>query len=96
MSKTCRWLEDIALKRLYKVIDLEIPADTSSAWSTGGYLRLRPHVIKTVQEITIRDGVMDHTQPQFCKRRRSDVGSPENYARRVIQDIPDNQLESFS
>ncbi|KAK5945113.1 hypothetical protein PMZ80_002317 [Knufia obscura] len=96
VSKTCRWLEDIALDRLYKVIDLELPADKSSAWSTGGYLKLRPHVVRVIEEITIRDGIMDHTQPQFYKRRRSDAGSPENYAGQVIQEIPENQLKSFS
>jgi len=84
------------LDRLYKVMDLEIPADKSSAWSTGGYLKLRPHVTRAIQEITIRDGTMDQTQPQFHKRRRSDAVSPESYAAQVIQEIPANQLKSFS
>ncbi|KAK5100439.1 hypothetical protein LTS08_005188 [Lithohypha guttulata] len=96
ISKTSKWLEDIALKRLYKVVDIQIPAEKSSAWSTGGYLRLRKHVLKAIQEVTIRDGVMDHTQPQYSRRRRSDAGCPETYAMQVVEEIPQSQLKSFS
>ena len=95
-SRTCRWLEDIALKRLYNVINIEIPAEQSWAWSTGGYLRLRSHVINVIQDITIRDGVMDQRQPQFSGRRRSDAGCPEAYAMQVVEEIPKNQLRAFA
>ena len=96
ISKTCKWLESIALSRLYSIVDIEIPIDKSSAWSTGGYLKLRPHVVKAIKNITVRDSVTDHSRPQFHRRRRSDAGCPESYAARVVQDIPANQLQSFS
>jgi len=84
------------LARLYKVIDLEIPMDKSSTWSTGGYLKLRPCVLNVIQDVTIRDGVMDQRQPQFHRRRRSEAGSPESYSAEVVEQIPPNQLRSFS
>lgn len=95
-SQTCQWLEVVAAKTLYRNVDVEIPAEKSSAWTTGGYLRLRSHVVKAIQNVTIRDGPLNYTKPQYSKRRRSDVGCPEDYLMRLVEDIPSDQLKQVS
>ena len=96
LSRTCQWLEDVVLNRLYSVVDVEIPTEKSSAWSTGSYLKLRTHVIQEIQELKIRDGGPNHTQPQFHKRRRSDAGSPESWAAQILEKMPRKKLKSLS
>lgn len=96
VSKTCRWLEDVALRRLYNAIDLEIPSDKSYAWRTGEFVKLRPHVVHAVQDITVRDGNKAGRQPQMRGRRGSSAVCPESYTVDMIQGIPFDRLKSIS
>lgn len=96
VSQTCQWLEAVALKALYSIVNIEIPAEKSSAWTTGGYLRLRSHVVKVLRNVSIQDGVTNYTNPQYSKRMRSDARSPEDYLMRLAEEIPGNQLRRVS
>lgn len=93
-SKTCRWLEDAVLKRLYRSVDVEIPSQQSLAWSTGRYLNLRPHVVESILEITIRDQLDMYDGCELA--HGNGPASPETYLYDVLAQIPSNQLKSFS
>lgn len=96
VSKACRWLEDVVLRRLYNSVDIEIPSQQSPAWRTGHYSNLRSHVIKAIREITFRDQLEVDAESCIPNRSNASADSPETYLNRTIAQIPSNQLRSFS
>lgn len=96
VSKACRWLEDVVLRRLYSSVEIEIPSQQSPAWRTGNYLTLRSHVIKAIREITIRDQLEVDADSCIPNHSNASTDSPETYLNRTIAQIPSNQLKSFS
>ena len=84
------------LQRLYENVDVEIPENRTLTWDLGGYLLLRPHVIDTVKNLTVRNGLLNVKRPVYSRRRRSDAGCTDGYLGQIVERVPAGQLRSFS
>ena len=84
------------LERLYDNVDVEIPENKTLTWDLRGYLLLRPHVIDTVRNLTVRNGLVNIKSPVYSKRRRSDAGCADGYVGQIAERVPAGQLRSFS
>lgn len=52
--------------------------------------------MKSIRNVTIRDGNNNYRDLQFSKRTRYDAESPESYLIRLAEEIPANQLRKVS
>lgn len=86
----------MVLKHLYASIDIEIPSLESPAWNTAKYLDLRPHVVKAIRQIVVRDQLEEHTKSCPSDQSTAAVTSPEAYVARLIAQMFSNQLNSFA
>lgn len=84
------------LRSLYRSVDIEIPNQDSSAWADRNYLSLRPHVVRAVKEITVRDEAPQQKASNPPCRSALAAGSAETYLKQLLAQIPSNQLKSFS
>jgi hypothetical protein len=82
-------------RRLYTKVDVELPQNRDMAWTTGGYLMFRPHVVQSIRELSLRNGLMDFKNTAYNRRERSDAGSVDGYVRQVLEHIPQDQLMSL-
>ncbi|ETN46297.1 uncharacterized protein HMPREF1541_00481 [Cyphellophora europaea CBS 101466] len=96
LSRTCRALEDVCLRRLYARVDVEISKDKASSWTTGSLLAVRPHVVHVMKELVIRNGSLDQSKPIYNRRHASDAGTVEAYATDILEWVPVNQLRALS
>lgn len=86
----------MVVSRLYAKVDVEIPQDRAVSWTTGGYLMFRPHIIQSLRELTVRNGIIDFKSEVYSQRRKSDAGSVDAYVRHVAENVPQDQLASFA
>jgi hypothetical protein len=82
--------------RLYAKVDVEVPQDRAISWTTGGYLMFRPHIIQSLRELTVRNGLIDHKSEVYNRERKSDAGSVDAYVQHVVEHVPQDQLSSFA
>lgn len=95
LALTARAMEDMVSRRLYARVDVEVPQDRDSAWTTGGYLMFRPHVVQSMRELTVRNGVIDVRNSVHSRRRSCNAGSVDEYLRQLLESVPESQLTLF-
>ena len=95
LSLTSRAFEDIVLARLYAKVDVEIPQYISVYWKTGSSPVFRPHIIQAVKELSVRNAPVDF-RGSYNRRRRSDAGCVDCQIRDLVENVPREQLMSFS
>lgn len=96
LSLTCRALERVISCRLYNRVDVEIPMSMTLGWNTGGIPILRRRVLDSLEELFIRDGIVDVRDPVYNIHQRMIPGPVDAYICETISRIPSYQLKHFS
>jgi hypothetical protein len=94
LSLSCRALEDMVTRRLYAKVDVELSQERELASSKEAYLLFRPHVVRSLQELTVRGGSTYRRPAQATQEHRGEHKSA-NCVRRLLEHVPEHQLISF-
>ena len=86
----------MCLRRLYARVDLEIPKESSSPWDKGNLGYVRPHVLRVLRELSIRNGTVDNRDPSHNRKHRLEESRTDAFDLSIVDQVPMNQLRAFS